>query len=123
VLAGKPQYTSTTGKAALDNSGMTITGLGTNSVSFTGSNLDYMSISSTYTAAYLATASWGDGGYRISTLNGVVNIQKANAQCKAKNDGDCDNKFSSSSVIPNISLTQRDNLGRAVTVIHYKQQN
>jgi hypothetical protein len=125
VLAGKPQYTSVTGKAAFDNSGISITGsnLGTNSVRFTGNNLDYMSISSTYTATNVATASWGDGGYRISTLNGVVSIQKANAQCKAKNDGDCDNKFSSSSVIPNISLTQRDNLGRAVSVNYYKQQN
>jgi hypothetical protein len=125
VLAGKPQYTSVTGKAAFDNSGISITGsdLGTNSVRFTGNNLDYMSISSTYTATNVATASWGDGGNRISTLNGVVSIQKANAQCKAKNDGDCDNKFSSLSVIPNISLTQRDNLGRAVSVNYYKQQN
>lgn len=122
VLAGKPQYTSVTGKAAFDNSGISITGsdLGTNAVRFTGSNLDYLDIDSSYTAAYLATASWGDSS-PISKLNGVVSIQKANAQCKANNDGDCDNKFSSSSVIPRILLVKRDALGRAVWTNYYQQ--
>lgn len=115
VLTGKPQYTSVTGKAAFDISGMSITGsdLGTNSVRFTGSNLDYVDIGSTYTSANYATASWGDSS-PISSLNGVVSIQKANSQCKANKDADCDNKFSSSSVIPRILLVKRDSLGRAV---------
>jgi hypothetical protein len=122
VLAGKPQYTSVTGQAAFDNSGISITGtdLGTNAVRFTGSNLDYVDIASTYTNANSATASWGDTS-PISKLNGVVSIQKANAQCKANNDDACDQKFSSSSVIPRILLVKLDALGRAVWTNYYQQ--
>ena len=122
VLAGKPQYTSANGKAAFDNSGISITGsdLGTNAVRFTGSNLDYLDIASTYTALNLATTSWGDSS-PISSLNSVVSIQKANSQCKANNDTECDNKFSSSSVISRILLVERDALGRAVWANYYQQ--
>ena len=122
VLAGKPQYTSANGKAAFDNSGISITGsdLGTNAVRFTGSNLDYLDIASTYTALNLATTSWGDSS-PISSLNSVVSIQKANSQCKANNDTECDNKFSSSSVISRILLVKRDALGRAVWANYYQQ--
>jgi hypothetical protein len=121
-LAGKLQYTTTTGNNALNSSGISITGadLGTNAVRFIGNNLDYVDIDSTYTSANTATASWGDSS-PISELNGVASIQKANAQCLAKKDTDCDNKFSSSSVISRIFITKRDTLGRAVLANYYQE--
>jgi hypothetical protein len=122
VMGGKKLYNADSAAVALKNSGMSITAsdLGKNSVNFTGSNLDYLDVYSTYTATSFGIASWSDSS-PISALKGVVSIQKANAQCIANGDTECNTKFSSTSVINKIMLSKRDAYGRAIWASYYKQ--
>lgn len=127
LVSGKKLFNEASAEVALKNSGLSIkaTDLGTASVNFTGINVDYLDIKSTYTASSTAMIEWDDSSNSsISALKNVVNISKANALCKAKSSTDqtCDTKFGNSSVINGIMLSKRDALGRAVWVSYSKYQ-
>jgi hypothetical protein len=118
IIAGHKLFTKASGTTAAKNSGMSITTtqLGTSSVDFNGSNIEYLDIGGNTFASF----SWEEDD--VLTLNKNVSITKANAACKAQNpsDSSCDNRFASDEVINRILLVKRDLQGRAVWMTFYK---
>lgn len=118
--AKKDLFTTTTGTAAITNSGMSITAadLGSNSVRFAGPVRDLSIGVITPTTNAQGNSRWGEDS--TAGLAGVVTVAKANARCLT-NSGphSCDYTYGSTAVINRITLNKRDAQGRGLWVTYF----
>jgi hypothetical protein len=118
----KDLFTTTTGTAAITNSGMSITAadLGTNSVRFAGPVREVSIGVITPNSVAQGYTQWEDN--YIAGLAGVATVAKANVLCRANGvtENNCNYAYGSTAVISSITLSKRDAQGRGLWVTYSK---
>jgi hypothetical protein len=122
----KRYFTATTGNAALNASGGSVTAgdLGTNSVRFTGSPQSLSIHTETLGTSGLAIATGRTSWERddLSALKGVVTIKAANDLCLANRNAKatCDASYGTDAKINSLYLDARDSQGRGILKGYFK---